>query len=413
MKVIFYSIALLFSSMLFNSCITEESIKVDPSFELSYQRSGNTSALAGTQFHVIVKGSGEYITLFDGTPDHVWGESGATGVDFQKADSLPVLYNASGKYKLSVVATSSSDFGAKDERQVKTIDVNVIDIRNTFKEFYLSVDGVLTQGTINNTTSEIVFDLPDSRTDMAFVATYVLESDSASVTVNGVKQISGTTQNDFSSPVVFAVKSQEGTVKNYTVKIQKYPASTEKKVLNFQLGTGAFGETGVIDETNKTIVLTKNYSTAACYLNISSSAKSKIFVQSKLASDNGPLYTDFRYAPDSISAIKIVAENSSEALYHVTTITQDPFTQFEFSNLIPSPKGVINTVDKTVTITVLQGTDITKLVPKWNGALGKVLVGSLLAQNGATVTNFTNPVKYTFYKGTKKGDVYTVTVVVK
>ncbi|MDD2797641.1 MAG: hypothetical protein PHV20_03515 [Bacteroidales bacterium] len=412
MKISFYSIILFFAVVFLNSCVTEESIKVDPSFELSFQRSGSANALAGSQFYVVVKGSGEYITLYDGTAGHVYGEAGATGLDFNKADSLPVLYKKAGKYKLSVLATSSSDFGHKDERQVKTVEITVLDKRNSFDEFYLIIDGQPVIGSMND-ANEILFDLPDSRTDFHFKAAYVLASDSSLVSVNGVHQVSGTTENDFANPVVYIVKSVEGTEKSYTVKINRYAASNEKKLTSFQLGVGAFGETGVIDELNKTVTLIKNYSTATSYLSLESSFNSKLFVQSKLAIDNGPLYSDFRYTPDSLTAIKVVAENNSEEIYSVHTIAQDPITQFEFSNLIPSPKGVINTVDKTVTVTVLQGTDVTTLVPKWSGAMGKVLVGTALAQNGVTVTNFTNPVKYTFYKGTKKGDIYTVTVVVK
>ncbi len=104
MKIIDKIIAVFVVLMYFTACIKEEMIVVDPDFTLTFQRDGRQDAYAGTPFYVIPTGSGEFLTLFDGTDGHVWGEQGAKGIDFNKADSLLVQYNDAGKYKLTLVS---------------------------------------------------------------------------------------------------------------------------------------------------------------------------------------------------------------------------------------------------------------------------------------------------------------------
>lgn len=55
------------------------------------------------------------------------------------------------------------------------------------------------------------------------VATFTKASAVTLVAVSGVTQVSGTTANDFTSPVVYAVTSSSG-VQNYTVTVNQIPA---------------------------------------------------------------------------------------------------------------------------------------------------------------------------------------------
>ena len=87
MKIMYKAFLIMIAFISFASCVEEQSIPVNPSFILSFQRAGETTALTGTTFYVLPKGTGEFLTLFDGTAGHVWGETGATGVDFNKQDS--------------------------------------------------------------------------------------------------------------------------------------------------------------------------------------------------------------------------------------------------------------------------------------------------------------------------------------
>lgn len=406
MKFIYKYCAITLLLLVVASCVKEEMIEVNPDFILSFQRDGNTDALAGTPFYVFPIGSGEFLTLFDGTASHVWGEPGAVGLDFNKADSLPVQYSAIGKYKLTLVATSAGNFGKDVTRKTKTVEINVIDRRNGISLFNIGgVDGVIAD---NN---DITFSVPDVVTNFNFAATFVLQSNLAKAYVNGVEQISGTTVNDFSQPVVYTVKSDQGDEQQYTVKFSTFPASAEKQLTKFTLGLGGNGESAVIDEDTKTINLSANYSSnlKSVRIAVASSYGSKIYLNNKLYSDR----TNYDITASGITSLKVVAQNNTEVTYNIVVTSQDPVSSFVFTGLIPEPTGVIDKTAKTITVDVLKGTDVTRLVGKWTGALGKVTVGSTNQTNGVTVNNFTSPVTYTFYKGTTAGDKYVVTVNVK
>jgi len=405
MKIIYQVVAVFVVLIFFTACAKEEMIAVDPEFTLTFQRDGRQDALAGTPFYIIPTGSGEFFTLFDGTAGHVWGEDGAKGVDFNKADSLQVRYNEAGKYKLSLVVSSAGNFGKEFTRLDKTVEINVVDERNTITEFF--INGIAGTITKNN---EILFSVPDIVTDFKFKPIFVTASSIAVVSVNGVTQVSGETENDFAQPVVYTVKSAQNTEKTYTVKFSTFPASAEKQIIKFALGTGGNGEIGVIDEVNKTITITANYGTAitAVRLVIESSYASKVLISNVAYSDR----KNYDLAK-TVKTIKVVAQNNSEVEYKIITVQDKPVTSFTFAGLVPAPTGVIDATAKTITVDVLKGTDVTKLVAKWAGSVGKVTIGTTVQTNGVTTNNFTSPITYTFYSGSTAGDKYKVTVNVK
>jgi hypothetical protein len=405
MKIINKIIAVFVVLIICTACIEEEMIVVNPDFILTFQRDGQQNASAGTPFYVIPTGSGEFITLFDGTNGRVWGEEGAKGIDFNKADSLLLQYNEAGKYKLTLVASSSGNFGKEFSRMEKTVEVNVVDNRNSFTVF--NINGTDGEFAPNN---EIRFSVPDIVTNFNFAAVYGLQSNLSKVYVGGVEQTSSVTVNDFSNPIVYTVKSSQGDEKNYTVKFSTFPASSEKALTKFTLGVGGNGEVGAIDEEKKEINLISNYATnlASVRLILQSSYGSNILI-------NNVAYSDRRnYDLDkTVKSIKIVAQNNSEVVYAIKTILDNPVTSFTFDGLVPAPAGVIDVNAKTISVDVLKGTDVTKLIAKWKGSVGRVTIGTATQTNGATVNNFSKPLIYTFYKGTTAGDKYTVTVNVK
>jgi len=336
----------------------------------------------------------------------VWGEAGAKGVDFNKADSVPVNYPTAGKYNLTLVASSTGNFGDDFSRNVKTMEINVIDKRNSFTVF--NINGI--DGTITN-DNEILFSIPNSVTDFNFVPVYGLQSDLSKVYVNGVEQVSSVTSNDFSQPVVYTVKAAQGNEKTYTIKFSTFPASSEKMITKFALGIGGNGEVGVIDEASKTINLTANYATnlSSVRLILASSYASKILLGTNTYSDR----KNFNLSTTGIKTIKVVAQDNSEVEYAINVVMDSPVSAFTFNGLVPAPAGVINVAAKTITVDVLKGTDITKLVAKWVGSVGKVTIGTAVQVNSITANDFSKPLTYTFYKGSTAGDKYTVTVNVK
>jgi hypothetical protein len=406
MKVIYKSISIAFILIISASCAKEEMIKADPDFILSFQRDGMTDALAGSPFYIIPNGSGEFLTLFDGTEGHVWGEPDAKGTDFNKADSVSLQYNTAGVYTITLLSTSSGDFGKEVSRNAKSVEINVVDERNAITLFIVNE----TEGLISS-DNEITFSVPDIFPDFNFIATFSLQSKLAKAFVNGVEQESGVTVNNFAQPIVYTVRSAQGNEQQYTVKFSTFPPSSEKQLTAFSLGLGGNGEIGSIDEANKTINIIANYGSNVklVRLALSSSYTSNIYLNNVLYSDR----KSYDISSTGINSIKVVAQDKSEISYAINVTSEDPVSSFTFSGLVPAPVGEIDKTAKTISIDVLKGTDITKLVAAWTGSVGTVKVGAVTQTNGISINNFTSPVTYTFYKGTTAGDKYVVTVKVK
>ena len=78
-------------------------------------------------------------------------------------------------------------------------------------------------GTIDEGAKTIALTVPNGTVVTALVATFT-NSAASSVTVGGTAQISGTTANNFTSPVAYLVTAQDGTTATYTVTVTVVPS---------------------------------------------------------------------------------------------------------------------------------------------------------------------------------------------
>lgn len=411
MKRFFFKLLVITLSVALYSCSVDEMNTLNPEFKYSFQRAGRDYALAGEAIQVILTGEADYCTLYDGTTGHVYGDSAATGTDFNTADSLSITYNKAGTYQTTVVFTSIGKFSTEIKRIVKTIPVVVVDNRNSFSEFLINnVYGLIKP---DNT---IEVSLPNSISLTNLKPVFTLTSADAKVFVNGNQQATGITANDFTNPLTYTVKSVSGIEKQYVVKIITYQASSEKKITKLSLANDAKygnGEVAEINEATRTITLLTNYGTSLSrvILNIESSYASKVYINSSTIAYPDRTYTNISGTGiDPLQSIRVVAQDNSETVYQVNVSSQAAVTAFTFKGLVPEPESIIDAVNKTITVKVLKGTDITKLTAKWTGSVGKVTIGTVVQTNGTTVNNFTNPITYTFYKGSAAWDRYTVNV---
>ena len=106
-------------------------------------------------------------------------------------------------------------------------------------------------GTINQRTKTIDVTVPFGTDVTAMVATFT--STGVRVNVGSTDQISGTTANDFTHPVIYTVTAADTTTQNYTVTVtvEASPAAA-KSITSFSLN----GYTGTINEAQKTISVT-------------------------------------------------------------------------------------------------------------------------------------------------------------
>lgn len=333
MKIIYKSILFLFAITAFGlgSCTEERVIEVKPEFVISYVREGKINALAGTPIYIVRKGTAEFISLYDGRPGAVYGQVGARGLDFDKADSLPVNYNADGKYTVTLVSTSSAKFGKETIREVNNYEVNVIDMRNTIKEFIVTVPQLANAkvyGIFSN--DSIIITLPDVITDFKYKPAFLLDSDSATVRVNDVLQTSNVSENDFNpaiGSVKYSVKADYGNIKDYVVKVKLVPSSNEKRLYKFEFGVNGNGEKGIIDQTAKTVTITPLAGTTLSAVRLVLVADN--FTTFKIGREiQGALtYSNFsdrtaynmsNTGEEQVKTIKVIAQNKTEQVYTIT-----------------------------------------------------------------------------------------------
>ncbi|MHB8123230.1 MAG: ice-binding family protein, partial [Desulfuromonadaceae bacterium] len=104
-------------------------------------------------------------------------------------------------------------------------------------------------GAINEAAKTIAVTVPSGTSLTALSATFTATG--TSVNVGAVAQVSGTTPNDFSSPVAYTVTAGDGTTVIYTVTVTQ-ALSTDKAIIAYSLA----GAVGVINEDLKTIAVT-------------------------------------------------------------------------------------------------------------------------------------------------------------
>ena len=106
-------------------------------------------------------------------------------------------------------------------------------------------------GTINGSAMTIAVTVPNKTDVTALVATFTTTG--ASVSVGATAQVSGTTANDFTTPVVYTITAADGSTVAYTVTVT-IAASAAKAITAFSFDS--LGASGAIDEDGKTIAVT-------------------------------------------------------------------------------------------------------------------------------------------------------------
>jgi hypothetical protein len=108
-------------------------------------------------------------------------------------------------------------------------------------------------GVINNSAKTITAQVPYSTDVTGLVATFTV-SDGAIAKVAGVEQVSGTTPNNFTSPVIYNISKGTQT-QNWTVTVTKPAPTSGKDILSFNFNGLTPPVTGVVNTSGKTVSL--------------------------------------------------------------------------------------------------------------------------------------------------------------
>ncbi|MDR1984756.1 MAG: Ig-like domain-containing protein, partial [Prevotellaceae bacterium] len=231
-----------------------------------------------------------------------------------------------------------------------------------------------------NTTISV--DMPAGSDITNQIATFTT-SNGAAVTISGTPQISGTTANDFTNPVIYTVVSEDGnTTKLWTVNVTVI-LSAEADILTFTI-PDQIGNT-IIDADEAEISVTMPAET-----DVTSLVPAITISDYAIISPLSGVAQDFT----NIFDYTVTAQNGTVKVWHVTVRLADPPPSNE--NLIISftlPGQIGNTIidndSRTVTVQMPVGVSLVSLIPSIY-----ISQGATISPSADAIRDFSNPVTY-------------------
>ncbi len=267
-------------------------------------------------------------------------------------------------------------------------------------------------GVINQSTKTVALTVPFSANVTNLVATFT-SSPLSTLWIGGTQQVTGTTANDYTAPVVYKCRAEDGSEELYTVTVTKAAASSAKALITFSFNGLTPPVVGTVNEVTKTVVVTVPNSTnvTALVATFSTSPLTTVNIGG-IAQVSGTTPNNFTAAV----TYTVVAENATTQNY-VVTVTKaaasaaKQLLTFQFAGLAPAVVGVINETAKTVALTVPYGTVLTGLVATFTTSpQSTVTVAGAPQTSGTTANNFTAAVTYTVVAEDATTQAYVVTV---
>lgn len=282
---------------------------------------------------------------------------------------------------------------------------NVVLPSNEAEIFTFSFAEQVSAATIGSATGLIEIEVLSSTNLTGLVASFTI-SEKATVKVADVAQVSGTTPNDFSSDVIYTVTAEDGTVKQWTVRVAKSAAqSSEKAILTYSISN----VNATIDANAYTVAVTLPYGTDLTALvatfTVSPGASAKVLDVTQVS---GTTANDFT----STVVYVVTAEDGSTQNWTVTVSTEAPLTGKDIlTYTIAEVDATVNATDHSVTATLPYGTDVTALVATFTlSEEATAKVADVVQVSGTTENDFTNPVVYTVTAQDGTTQDWTVTI---
>lgn len=249
-------------------------------------------------------------------------------------------------------------------------------------------------------------------TDVTSLKAVFTLSAGAVALVGTVEQVSGTTANDFTNAVAYAVKAEDGSTQNWTVTVKK---SSEKDFTAFAISGLTLAKAAEINTTDHTVYAEVVYGTSLSSLSnakatftLSPEATAKI---GSVVQVSGSTANDLR---TPVSYIVTAADGSTqEWIVSVSIEASNAKDITAYSFAAQTKPATIDTTARTVAIEVKYGTNVTALVANYALTLNSTAkVNGVTQRSGITSNNFTNPVTYAVQaeNGTRQNWVVTVTV---
>ncbi len=271
--------------------------------------------------------------------------------------------------------------------------------------------------TINATAKTIDIEVENGTDLTNLISTFTL-SDGATAKVGSVAQVSGTTANDFTSPVTYKVTAEDGaTTQDWVVTVTVAP-NGETNILSFGFGIPPQTQNSIINASLHTVQIRVESGTDLTNLvamfTLSDGASAKVGSTEQIS---GTTSNNF----SSTVTYQITAENGTTVqdwkvtvMEIITLNDETKILTFGFGTPPQTGEATINATANTIDIEVGFGTDLTNLISTFtlsDGAAAKV--GTVNQVSGTAANDFSAPVTYsvTAEDGTTVANwVVTVTV---
>nr|MBA3457669.1 hypothetical protein [Deltaproteobacteria bacterium] len=326
-------------------------------------------------------------------------ESGLTPNNF----TSPVTYTvtaADGGTRAYVITVTVAPSPAKDLTAFAFLDAS-----NTA----LAAD---VTATINGTA--IAVTVPFGTDVTALVATFTTTG--PTVTVGGAVQVSGTSANDFASPVSYVVTAADGSARTYTVTVMIVSAE-QKDITSFSFRSA--NNAALTADVTATINGTSIAVTVPTGTNVS--ALVATFSHTGVAVAIGATPQVSEVTANDFASPRMYVVTGGDTLTKTYTVTVTvalgsakditAYALLDSSNPALSADITATINGTAITATVPFGTDRSALVATFSHTGSSVSVGVIPQTSGITTNDFTNSVVYTVTAADTSTKTYNVTIV--
>ncbi|MEO9804813.1 MAG: FG-GAP-like repeat-containing protein [Reichenbachiella sp.] len=256
-----------------------------------------------------------------------------------------------------------------------------------------SLPGQTSAAVIDSDNHTIVVEVEYTPDVSALIPTFTLSS-GATAKVSSTTQVSGTTANDFSDPVIYTVTAEDNTTaQDWAITVTLAP-NTETDMTSF--GLSGHSGTSVLDASAHTVGLEVPFGTDVSSLVatfvLSSGATAHV---NSVAQVSDVTFNDFT----SPVVYNIIAEDGATAQDWTVTVTIKPpgvetdITAFSIPEQIGA--AAIDDVHHTIGLEVPFGTNVSSLVPTFTLSTGATAkINSTTQVSGTTSNDFTSSVTY-------------------
>lgn len=235
--------------------------------------------------------------------DVQYGGGGGGGIGYGRGDNGAGSYGYGGGGGGLSIAGNSGGGGVVIVRWIVPNDQKAISA--------FSFTTPQATGTVDTANHGVAITVPYATDVTALVATFTLSS-SATASVQGTPQVSGTTANDFTTPLTYVVTAQDGTTQNWTVTVTVAPDVPVVTSVNPGSGPVVGGISVYVDGTNLSGATSVKFGTTSATITSNTSTRVTVTlpagfgtkdVSVTTAGGTSTLANAFTYASPTITSI--------------------------------------------------------------------------------------------------------------